>query len=94
MQNNESVKKTTVPPTAQVDFAKGVTLSGVTEIVSSTDKTFIARAGENVLTVQGENLSPKLIDVDKNTAVLGGRIYGVSCSKQLTPKGFFSKLFR
>lgn len=94
MQNNENVKKTTAPPTAQVDFAKGVTLSGITEIVSSTDKTFIARAGENVLTVQGENLSPKLIDVEKNTAILGGRIYGVSCSKQMTPKGFFSKLFR
>lgn len=94
MQNSEQQKKTVTYPSAQIDFGKGVTLNGITEIVSSTDKTFIARAGESVLTVQGENLSPKLIDVDKNTAILGGRIYAVSAGRQTTAKGFLAKLFK
>lgn len=94
MNKEDQIKKTTLPPAAQIDFSKSITLTGVTEIISSTDKTFIARTGESVVTVQGEQLSPKLIDVEKNTAILGGKIYAVSLSKQLTPKGFFSKLFR
>lgn len=81
-------------PSAQIDFAKGVTLSGITEIVSSSDKSFVARAGENVLTVQGEGLSPRLVDTEKRTAMLSGRIYSVSSAGQLSPKGFFSKLFK
>lgn len=92
MQNNENLKK--IYPSAQLDFSTGITLNGITEIVSSSDKTFVARAGEEVLTVQGERLRPKLIDIEKNTAVLGGRIYAVSSSKQLTPKGFFAKIFK
>ncbi len=92
MQNAEQTKKTY--SSAEIDFGKGITLNGITEIISSSDKTFIARAGEEVLTVQGEGLKPKLIDVEKNTAVLSGRIYAVSGSKQLTPKGFFAKIFK
>lgn len=93
MQNNDQTKKA-VSQSAQIDFGKGVTLNGVTEIISSTDKTFVARAGEGILTVQGEGLNPRLIDVEKNTAVLGGRIYAVSSSRQMTPKGFFARLFK
>lgn len=79
---------------AQIDFSYGITLEGVTGIISSTDKTFTAKAGEGVLTVTGEALSPKLIDIEKNTAVLGGKIHSVSHSKQMSPKGFFAKLFK
>lgn len=93
MQNNEQQKKT-LNTSAQIDFGKGATLSGITEIISSTDKTFTARAGDEIVTVQGEGLSPRLIDVEKNTAILGGRVYAVSCSKQLTPKGFFARIFK
>lgn len=94
MQNGEQTKKSTPSPSAQIDFGKGVSLSGITEIVSSTDKAFVARTGEGIITVQGEGLNPRLIDVEKYTAVLGGKIYAVSSSKQMTPKGFFSKLFK
>lgn len=94
MQNGEQTKKAVLPASAQVEFGKGISLSGVTEIISSTEKCFVARAGERVLTVQGEGLTPKLIDVEKNTAVLGGKVYAVSQSEQLTPKGFLAKLFR
>lgn len=93
MNGEEITKKTTVP-SAHIDFAKSVTLNGVTEMVSSTDKTFVARAGEGILTVTGEGLNPKLIDVEKNVAVLGGRISSVSYGKQTTAKGFISKLFK
>lgn len=92
MQNAEQTKK--LPASAQVEFGKGVSLGGVTQVISSTDKTFIARAGESVLTVQGEGLTPRLIDVEKNTAVLGGKVFAVSQSNGMTPKGFFAKLFR
>lgn len=92
MQNAEQTKKTY--SSAEIDFGKGITLNGITEIISSSDKTFIARAGEDVLTVQGEGLRPRLIDVEKNTAMLGGRIYAVSSSKQLSAKGFFARIFK
>ena len=79
---------------AQIDFSNSITLEGITGIVSSSDRSFTAKAGEGVLTVTGEGLSPRLIDIEKNTAILNGRIYAVSHSKQISAKGFFSKLFR
>lgn len=94
MQNGEQTKKAVLPASAQVEFGKSISLSGITEIVSSTDKCFVARAGESVLTVQGEGLKPRLIDVEKNTAVLSGKTYAVSQSNSLTPKGLIAKLFR
>lgn len=92
--NNEEISKKTTAPSAQVDFTKSVALSGVTEMVSSTDKIFIAKAGEGLITVTGEGLNPKLIDVEKNVAILGGRISSVSYGKQTTAKGLLSKLFK
>ncbi len=94
MQNGEQTKKAVPTASAQVEFGKGITLGGITEIISSTDKTFTARAGESVITVQGEDLRPTLIDVEKNTAVLSGKTYAVSQSNSLTPKGLIAKLFR
>lgn len=93
MQNNETVKRQSAV-SAQTDFENGITLTGITEIVSSSDKTFTARAGEGVVVVQGEGLNPRMIDIEKGTAVLGGKIFSVSKSKQLTPKSFFAKMFK
>ncbi len=92
MQEREQQAKPSA--TAQVDFSRSVTLGGITGAVSSSDKSFVAKAGEFVITVTGECLSPKLIDVENKKAVIEGKISSVTQSRQLTPKGFFARLFK
>lgn len=80
--------------TVFADFAKGLELNGINTVISATDKEFVAKAGQNTVTVTGSSLSPELVDVERKTVKLKGRITSVSCTEQATPKSFLKRLFR
>lgn len=75
---------------------KNLMISGVTEVDNFDDKTISAITGMGTLTIKGENLNIKKLNLELGDLEIEGRISSLTYTdkKINSTEGFFSKLFK
>jgi sporulation protein YabP len=76
---------------------RAVEITGVKQVESFDNEEFLLETSMGYLSIRGQNLSMKNLDVDKGNVSIKGKVYDiVYLDEQSTEKakGFFSKLFK
>lgn len=81
-------------PKAETVFGKNTTLEGVTALISSDEKKIVLSAQNQVLTIEGEQMTVDSLDTDAGTASVSGDIKSIRVSATRDVKGLFSKLLK
>lgn len=69
-------------------------ITGVTDVPVFSDKTVTIKLATETLTVTGQNLSVKSLDVESGSLTLSGEVTSLRYSATLTPTSFFKKLLK
>ena len=97
MQDNTSQKELT-PKFAshklELDHLHGASMTGIAGVPTFTDKTAIIRLKDETLTIVGQNLEIKTLDVESGKLVLSGRIFSVKYSASSAPTSFFKRILK
>ncbi|OZM55836.1 sporulation protein YabP [Lottiidibacillus patelloidae] len=76
---------------------RAVEITGVKQVESFDNEEFLLETSMGYLSIRGQNLSMKNLDVDKGNVSIKGKVFDiVYLDEQQTEKakGFFSKLFK
>ncbi len=88
-------KKIKMPHTLRLDDRVNLSLTGVSDVDSFDESAVIVYTDLGELTVRGEGLHIKNLDIDSGEVSLEGRISALEYSDD-TPRtsGFFGRIFR
>lgn len=78
----------------ELDHLRSATVTGVKDVPTFTDKTIIVKLDGETLTLQGEGLSVKNLDLDSGKLHVLGKINTLKYTAQSTPTSFAKKLFK
>lgn len=96
MIKDESAKTAKIPHCLSLENRKELILSGVREVDSFDDRSIVAYTDMGELTIKGENLNIKKLNLEMGDLEVTGRVssltYNDNCAKP--GSGFLSRLFR
>ncbi len=78
----------------ELDPLHGASMSGISSVPTFTDKTVVVRLKDETLTVSGQNLEIKSLDVESGKLTIGGRIFALKYSASSTPASLFKRIFK
>ena len=70
-------------------FNKGFTVSGVTGVISGTDRELVLKTEGGTLKLRGENFDVNKVDLDAGTVEVKGSVKALSCGKTSIAKRLF-----
>ena len=73
---------------------KKAEITGVVEVISSTDKCVIARTSETMFQITGNNLRVSKLLLEDSICNVEGEIYKLEYNKDLKKKNLFKRLFK
>lgn len=90
------MEKSTLTKTSKSEFLtldnrKNLTLSGVAEVISSSDKELIVRIGDSRLSISGNNINISKLDTESGDFEAIGEFNEFIYGKKL---GFFKRIFK
>ncbi len=80
--------------TLTMENRKKLLLGGIVEVVSSLDKTIIAKTAENTLTISGSGLRVTKLSLEDGTLIIDGTIDDIKYSGLSSSKSFFKRIFK
>ena len=78
----------------ELDHLHGASMTGVSSVPTFTDKTVVVRLKDETLTITGQDLEIKSLDVESGKLTLGGRIFSLKYSATPTPTSLFKRIFK
>lgn len=78
----------------ELDHLHAVSMTGVLDVPTFTDKTIVVRLDGETLTLQGSDLAVKNLDIDSGKLQISGKINLLKYSAQSTPTSFAKKIFK
>lgn len=87
-------KIVTVCQDVQIFNREKITVSGVLEILSSTDKEIYLKLENSFMQISGNKLSIVELDAQAKTFSANGLIDGLAYHAKQTKKSFFGKVFK
>ena len=77
-----------------LDNNKKAIITGVVEVVSSTDKAVVARTEAVTFQLSGENLRVSKLVPEEKYCIVEGNIYKLEYNKSIQSKNFFKRIFK
>lgn len=71
-----------------------IDVSGVIEVLSSTDREIFVKLKDSFLQIVGEKMTITKLVPEQKLFSVSGRINGLNYSNKLTKKSFFGKVFK
>ncbi|MBM7588196.1 sporulation protein YabP [Bacillus pakistanensis] len=96
-EGNQSQKSTTPEHDIMMRGRKLLDISGVKQVESFDNEEFLLETVMGFLSIRGQNLQMKNLDVDKGIVSIKGKVFDMVYLDEQSgekAKGFFSKLFR
>ncbi len=88
-------KKTTLKVhTVNIYSREVANITGVQEILSSTEREVIAKLGEMFMVITGTNLTVTKLIPDDELLSVKGQIDGIKYEGRITKKSFISRVFK
>ncbi len=78
----------------ELDHLHSANITGVADVPTFTDKTVVVRLDGETLTLQGENLSVKSLDVDSGRLQISGKINTLKYASLSSPTSFAKRLLK
>ncbi len=96
MIKEECIKSSKIPHCLTLDNRKKLSVSGVSEIDSYDDKSVVVYTDMGQLTIKGENLNIKKLNLELGELEVMGKISSLNYSDKTNDScgGFFSKIFK
>lgn len=99
-QNTVSAKKIEQPQRAksphkvELDHLHSMSVTGVMDVPTFTDKSVIVRLSGETLSVTGQNLAVKSLDIESGTLLLDGQVNCIKYTQSSAPTSFVKKLLK
>lgn len=77
-----------------IENNKKAIITGVVEVVSSTDKSVVAKTDVSLFQISGENLRVSKLVLEEKLCHIDGDIYKLEYNKQIQKKNIFKRLFK
>ncbi|MEG1536539.1 MAG: YabP/YqfC family sporulation protein [Clostridia bacterium] len=78
----------------EINFGKGMSLEGVTNILESDENSIVATLDKNILTITGDKLSLDTLDVEKRLAKISGNVTALKYSKEREKMPLLKRVFK
>ncbi len=78
----------------ELDHLRAMSVTGVEDVPTFTDKTIVIRLKDETLTVSGQNLSVKNLDVADGKLQIEGRVNALKYSASGSPTSFAKRIFK
>lgn len=78
----------------ELDHLHAMSVTGVEDVPTFTDKTIVIRLKDETLTVSGQNLSVKSLDVTEGKLQIEGQVNALKYSSSSTPTSFAKRIFK
>lgn len=82
------------PHKIELDHLHSMFVTGVVDVPTFTDKTVTVRLSNETLTIYGQNLAIKSLDVDNGKLQLSGQVNSLKYSAQSSPTSFAKRIFK
>ncbi len=83
-----------LPHKLTLNERKGLTMTGVTEVISFDDTAVILQTSLGTLTVQGQELQLKNLSLDGGQVAVEGKISALQYEEPRQSRGWMGRLFR
>ena len=90
---SETIKKENKEHTLMLDNRKKLSVTGVVEVVSATDKTIVAKTIDKTLFVVGTELRVSKLNLEETLLIVEGVVDTIKYQGQQT-KGLLKRVFR
>lgn len=78
----------------ELDHLHAMSVTGVEDVPTFTDKTIVIRLKDETLTVSGQNLSVKNLDVTEGKLQIEGQVNALKYSASGAPTSFAKRIFK
>lgn len=78
----------------ELDHLHAMSVTGVEDVPTFTDKTVVIRLKGETLTVSGQNLAVKNLDVTEGKLQIEGQVNALKYSAQPSPTSFAKRIFK
>ncbi|MBR4801081.1 MAG: sporulation protein YabP [Clostridia bacterium] len=78
----------------ELDRNHGASMTGVYAVPTFTDKSAIVKLKDETLTVSGQNLEIKILDVENGKLTISGTINSLRYSPSSAPTSFFKRILK
>ena len=78
----------------ELDHVHAMSVTGVEDVPTFTDKTIVIRLKDETLTVSGQNLSVKNLDVTEGKLQIEGQVNALKYSASGAPTSFAKRIFK
>ena len=78
----------------ELDHLHAMSVTGVEDVPTFTDKTVVIRLKGETLTVSGQNLAVKNLDVTEGKLQIEGQVNALKYSAQTSPTSFAKRIFK
>lgn len=78
----------------ELDHLHAMSVTGVEDVPTFTDKTIVIRLEGETLTVSGQNLAVKNLDVTEGKLQIEGQVNALKYSAQTSPTSFAKRIFK
>ena len=93
MEKTQKFEKVTINHSVVIDNNKRAVVTGVVEVLSSTDKAVVARTDTIKFQLLGDNLRVSKLDLAEKVCHIEGEIYKLEYNRN-AGKSFFKRLFK
>lgn len=93
-KSSDGTQKAKSPHKIELDHLHSVSMTGIVDVPTFTDKTVVVRLEGETLTISGTDLAVKNLDVDNGTLQISGQINSLKYSAQSSPTSFAKRLFK
>lgn len=78
----------------ELDHLHSMSVTGVVDVPTFTDKLVIARLQNETLQIVGQNLSVKTLDIESGRLQLNGQVNSLKYSVSSAPTSMFKRIFK
>lgn len=78
----------------ELDHLHSMSVTGVTDVPTFTDKLVIVRLANETLQITGIGMSVKNLDVESGRLQINGQVNAIKYSAQTTPTSLVKKIFK
>ena len=93
MKEKEIIQEKLLNHTVSIDNRKKLMVTGIIEVVSSTDKSVIAKTQTHLININGDSLRIGKLNLEENVLIVEGTIDEFKYIIKSKSKNFFKRMF-